>query len=324
LLTGALAAALVGLVVVGSPAAASEGHEPDGAHGSGPSMDGHQPDDHPTTVGSGSDGHDDGTSDDGTSDDGASDDGPAAGKAKLKARLSGLNEVVVDPATGTAKTGGGALQGTGRATVRVRNGTRLCWNIRAEGIGPAVMAHIHKGEIGANGGVVVDFNAKFTGCTTIDAALAADIVARPESYYVNVHTADFMAGAIRGQLRVEAEEVEFKARLNGANEVDNTGKAGVGDPDGRGKLDVDLRGTLLCWKFRAEGLEPVAAQHIHKGAAGTNGPIVVDFDGNARGCRDITATLAEEIAANPAGYYGNMHTAGFAAGAIRGQLMADD
>jgi hypothetical protein len=315
LVGGALAAALVAVTVSGGSASASEGHEPDGAHASGPAVDGHQPDDHGTPPGT----------DVAASEDGSDDGMPGpAGKVKLKARLSGLNEVAVDPQTNVAKTGAGALQGSGRATVRLRDGTRLCWNIHAEGIGPAILAHIHKGDIGANGNVVVDFDAQFNGCKTIDAALAADISANPEGYYVNVHTEDFKAGAIRGQLRVETHEVELKARLKGANEVDGTGKAGVGDPDGRGKLDVDLRGTLLCWKFRSENLEPVVAQHIHKGAAGTNGPIVVDFDGNARGCRDITADLAEEIAANPAGFYGNRHTASFPAGAIRGQLMADD
>jgi hypothetical protein len=308
LVSGVLAVAVLGVGMVAGAAGASDDHDPDAAH-----------DAEDQASGGSAPGPADGQAAEGPADGSAgrtgdrSDGGAEPVAGRLKARLSGLNEVGPD-----GKTGAGVLAGTGRATVSVRAGSRLCWTIRAEGIGPAILAHIHLGARGDHGGVVVDFDASFKGCKTIDAGLAADIVANPESYYVNVHTEDFKAGAIRGQLRVEPDEVEFQARLLGTNEV------GGGDPDGRGKLDVDLRGTLLCWKFRAQGLEPVAAQHIHQGAAGTNGPIVVDFDGNARGCRDITASLAAEITADPAGYYGNMHTAGFPAGAIRGQLVAGD
>ncbi len=237
--------------------------------------------------------------------------GASGDEVTLKARLSGLNDVGSD-----GKGSAGATKGTGRAVVHVEAGANVCWSISADSIGAATLAHIHKGAIVANGRVVVDLIAAFKGCTTVDPALAADIATSPESYYVNVHTADFPAGAIRGQLRTPADEIELKARLKGTNEV------GGGDPTGRGKLDVDLRGTLICWKFSST-LDGVLAQHIHRGAAGVAGPIVVDFDGNSRGCRDITPSLAAELAANPAGFYGNQHTPGFQAGAIRGQLALD-
>jgi hypothetical protein len=37
-------------------------------------------------------------------------------------------------------------------------------------------------------------------CVHVDAAVVKDIAANPGGYYVNVHTADFKGGAIRGQL----------------------------------------------------------------------------------------------------------------------------
>ena len=37
-------------------------------------------------------------------------------------------------------------------------------------------------------------------CIAVDQAKLEPIVAKPEAYYVNIHTADFPAGAVRGQL----------------------------------------------------------------------------------------------------------------------------
>jgi len=68
------------------------------------------------------------------------------------------------------------------------------------------MAHIHKGAAGVNGPIVVtlntpDKNGTSTACADIDPALAKDILANPQGYYVNVHNADFPNGAARGQLK---------------------------------------------------------------------------------------------------------------------------
>ena len=64
-----------------------------------------------------------------------------------------------------------------------------------------------------NGDIVVDFdweNNPGSGCVAGDAAVVSAIVADPSGYYVNVHTPEFPAGAIRGQLVVNdpgAEEL---------------------------------------------------------------------------------------------------------------------
>jgi hypothetical protein len=52
--------------------------------------------------------------------------------------------------------------------------------------------------------VVVPFTARAdgssSGCTTSTAATVNDILANPPGFYVNVHTTEHPAGAIRAQL----------------------------------------------------------------------------------------------------------------------------
>jgi hypothetical protein len=66
------------------------------------------------------------------------------------------------------------------------------------------MAHIHAGVTGMAGDVVVTLDPPTRGfsanCTTVDPAVAGAIAATPSAYYVNVHNAEFEAGAVRGQL----------------------------------------------------------------------------------------------------------------------------
>jgi CHRD domain len=118
----------------------------------------------------------------------------AGGSAKLEAKLSGAKE-----------TPKGAPAGRGSADVVV-TGTKVCWEFKYSGIGKPTAAHIHKGKPGTAGPVVVPFGAAFKrqGCTTAPAAVSGAIVRNPAGYYVNIHTAKFPGGAIRGQLEKES------------------------------------------------------------------------------------------------------------------------
>jgi hypothetical protein len=114
----------------------------------------------------------------------------------------------------------------------------------------------------------------------------------------------------------------FVAQLNGANEVPT-----AGDPDGTGSAAVTIDPTAadVCFDLRAEGIATATLAHIHEGAAGVAGPVVVNFTPptpTSSGCVSVDPTLAAAIVANPAGYYVNVHNADFTAGAVRGQLAA--
>lgn len=119
-----------------------------------------------------------------------------AEEVSLSAHLMGANE----------KPTAGDPDGMGHATVKIDTAkNELCYTLMVENIGQPLMAHIHKGGPDTAGPVAVplsppDSSGKSAACVTADAAVVKDITDNPGNYYVNVHTADFKAGAIRGQL----------------------------------------------------------------------------------------------------------------------------
>ena len=101
--------------------------------------------------------------------------------------------------------GPGDPDGTGTAKVTADATTNtVCVDIAVQAISRPTMAHIHRGARGVAGPPVITLSAPVNGaskeCLTVEKAMAAAIIADPASYYVNVHTADFPAGAIRGQI----------------------------------------------------------------------------------------------------------------------------
>jgi len=116
---------------------------------------------------------------------------------------------------------------------------------------------------------------------------------------------------------------KFSAKLSGDNEVP------AADPDGSGTAAVKVRGTEVCFDLKWSGFEAIMS-HIHKGAAGTNGDVLVPFftsesplDANSKsGCVTAKESVVKNIVANPSNYYVNVHSPEFPKGAARGQLVA--
>jgi len=110
--------------------------------------------------------------------------------------------------TGAAeRPGPGDADGIGTASFTFNRGLGVvCFDIEVTGITlPAIGAHIHLAPVTDPGPVVVpltppDATGMSSGCVTADPALVKAITKNPSAYYVNVHTTDFPAGALRAQL----------------------------------------------------------------------------------------------------------------------------
>jgi hypothetical protein len=114
---------------------------------------------------------------------------------RFAASLTGSQEV----------PGPGDPDGAGTADIKIADGTTsICYELVVRNIAPATAAHIHRGERGVAGPPVVPLAAptsqRSEACVDVTDALAAEIKANPSAFYVNVHNAEFQAGAIRGQL----------------------------------------------------------------------------------------------------------------------------
>jgi len=110
--------------------------------------------------------------------------------------------------TGTEEVPPGDPDGTGKSNVSLNTeNNSVCFSTVVTNIAlPAAAAHIHVGEAGVAGAIVIpltppDEFGNAGGCVSnVDPALVQAIIAEPSNYYVNVHNAEFQSGAVRGQL----------------------------------------------------------------------------------------------------------------------------
>ena len=130
-----------------------------------------------------------------------------------------------------------------------------------------------------------------------------------------VIVAFLLSGAAR------ADQINFKADLNGASEVPPVTSAGKGTATAA----LDTAAKTLTWTVTYSGLSgPATAGHIHGPAApGANAGVLVPFSGGLTSPIKGSATLTDaQISDLEAGRtYINLHTADNKGGEIRGQLV---
>jgi hypothetical protein len=124
-------------------------------------------------------------------------------KVVLTAKLKGSEETP-DPGDPNGK-------GNAEVTLNAKKG-KVCFGLELDKLDPVTAGHIHKGAKGVAGeikvplfedaqGLPADPGAA-EGCVkNVKKKLIKKIGKRPENYYVNVHNAEYPAGAIRGQLK---------------------------------------------------------------------------------------------------------------------------
>lgn len=118
-----------------------------------------------------------------------------------------------------------------------------------------------------------------------------------------------------------------QTNLNGPDELRVAPPNPTGDADaiGHALVTVNTVTNEVCANLTATDLGPFGGFHIHVGDSTIrNGPIVIDFAPPAGSTSPFSKCVidsdAAAVAANPTGYYLNVHTADFPTGAISAQL----
>jgi hypothetical protein len=232
--------------------------------------------------------------------------------ATLTAMMSGDQE--------TTPTVTGAL---GSGTLTLLSPSRvLSGSITLDGM-TATMAHIHQGEVGVNGAVIVPLTETTAGAgvwavpagTKLTEAQASSFAAG--GLYFNAHSTANPSGEVRGQIGRQV----FAAQLSASQEVPTNGSTATGN----GLVSFDPVTKGFSARLTLTGMSAVAA-HIHTGAIGANGPVLFPLAETSVGsgvwvsAANTSLTDAQIATIASGGLYFNAHSTAFPGGEIRGQI----
>ena len=217
-----------------------------------------------------------------------------------------------------------AVGGSATSRIIVNPVTReLTGSITNNGV-VATAGHIHNGLFGVNAPVLVPSTQSAAGSAVWNFTPATLSVAQYRSLlfgnmYVNTHSATFPGGEARGQIG----KIIRHSLLSGANEVPpNTSTA-----SGRGRVELDPNTLDVSISITTAGVTASAA-HLHLGATGANGGIIVALTlGPANtwtSAADAKLTPAQAVAFAAGGTYLNVHSTALPGGEVRGQASALD
>jgi plastocyanin len=233
--------------------------------------------------------------------------------------LSGGQEVppVAAAATATAFLGADFVSGSVAGTMTFSGLTSN-----------ATAAHIHNAAAGSNGPILIPFTGgagATSGIWFISGTLTTPQLAalRAGLLYANIHSENFPSGEIRAQITFP--NLNLRAVMSGNKEAPAVATSAVGDVDFLVNINTgELTGTVTF-----SGLSSNAtAAHIHVGAAGVNGGIIIPLAGGAGGTSGtwsvpagtvLTAAQLTDLSNDQ--LYVNVHSVNFGGGEIRSQLF---
>jgi CHRD domain/Bacterial Ig domain len=193
----------------------------------------------------------------------------------------------------------------------------------------ATAAHIHSAFAGANGPVLIplDQDAGDPTMFTVPAGSTLDVAGVDQllsgSLYVNVHSAAFPGGEIRGQILPDNFVLRF-AELTGFKSVPQLKSIA----SGRAAITLDRVTGTVSIHAQVVDLDDATQAHLHQAYAGANGPVLIALTQDAG---DPGHWFAEGATLNTAGLsafdngelYVNVHSPANPSGEIRGQVLPD-
>lgn len=246
--------------------------------------------------------------------------GETRGQVTVSSGTAFTADLSPDQETGTVTS-----SGSGTAVLTLTD-AGLIYRITVDGLSGSVTgAHFHLAAMGVDGGVEHAITAVFDGNTAsgvwmLNETNMMDLLL--DNLYLNIHTASFPTGEIRGQVEL-ASGWAFSASLDAAQE-----NAGVVS-NARGTATLTYTPHGLVYRIVVDGLSgPITGAHFHNAPAGTNGGVVSNIgssftDNVAMGVWNLPTTeLLEELLAD--NLYINIHTAQNPSGEIRGQILVSD
>jgi hypothetical protein len=187
-------------------------------------------------------------------------------------------------------------------------------------------AHIHSGDAGTSGAVLIDLHPGFvgSGATGIIKNLRQGQVDSllNNPVYINVHSAQVNSGLVRGQIDKKIE-LAMDIALSGNNEVPDTiFTTATGNAILRLTDDKVLYSKVTVNNLEAN--DTLSFSHIHRGGAGANGQIRIflcnteaDF-GQLKVSAPLHDSLFHMLTTDP--MYVNVHSRRHGPGLIRGQV----
>ena len=218
---------------------------------------------------------------------------------------------------------------TGTANLSLLSDNSLKYVITVNGLtaGDAlVAAHIHTGNVISNGPVVLGLNPMFTGATAtgtitnVRSSFVDSLKSDDNELYFNLHSTQQPSGLLRGQLNeniVLAEDVV----LLGTNEVAPVTTLATGLAILRLTNSKKLYSKVTVSTLDAG--DAMMAAHIHTGAAGVNGSVIVALCASGADfgvVKMLTLTDPVFTSVKMDAVYVNAHSSIKPDGLVRGQI----